>query len=268
MGQSSLGYGPIALAAARDTASAFGQKYIANGLSKVAEPYGGITTAGRVIPGLFSLQRTGVSTAGIRAAAEEYLAALGPELLPLASLSMESDEWRKWSNIHRTLMRHGLCLGELQPAPRARAHDLLRASLSLQGFEAARDIMRLNETLAEMTGKPDEYGEAYYWLSIFGTPSEREPWGWQLDGHHLNLNYAIVGDQVVMTPAFMIAGVGGRARRRRPVLRDAGAGRGGAARPGAGAIAGRSAAQPGGARGGAPAQHVYGRLSGQFRAAL
>ncbi len=203
MHQSSLGYGPIAEAVARDTASEFGQKYIANGLAKVVEPYQGITTDSTVLPGLFPIRKTGVSTTLIRMAADEYLAALGPELLSHASFAIDSDKWRKWSNIHRTLMRHGLCLGELPPIPRARAYDLLRASLSRQGFETARGIVRLNETLAEMTGKPDEYGEAYYWLSIFGTPSEREPWGWQLDGHHLNVNYVIVGDQVVMTPAFM-----------------------------------------------------------------
>ena len=29
-----------------------------------------------------------------------------------------------------------------------------------------------------------------------------EPWGWQIDGHHLNLNYFVRKDQVVMTPAF------------------------------------------------------------------
>ena len=30
-----------------------------------------------------------------------------------------------------------------------------------------------------------------------------EPWGWQIDGHHLCLNCTVVGDQVVLTPAFM-----------------------------------------------------------------
>ena len=35
-----------------------------------------------------------------------------------------------------------------------------------------------------------------------GEPSVTEPWGWQLDGHHLNLNYFILGEQVVMTPSF------------------------------------------------------------------
>jgi hypothetical protein len=28
-----------------------------------------------------------------------------------------------------------------------------------------------------------------------------EPWGWQIDGHHLNLNDLVLKDHVVMTPA-------------------------------------------------------------------
>ena len=63
--------------------------------------------------------------------------------------------------------------------------------------------MRLNETVAELTGKRDEYGESLYWFTIMGTPSAGEPWGWQLDGHHLVINYFIRGDQIVMTPTFM-----------------------------------------------------------------
>ena len=49
----------------------------------------------------------------------------------------------------------------------------------------------------------EEYGEWYYWLSIFGTPSATEPWGWQLDGHHLIINCFVLGDQIVLTPKFM-----------------------------------------------------------------
>jgi hypothetical protein len=29
-----------------------------------------------------------------------------------------------------------------------------------------------------------------------------EPWGWQMDGHHLNLNDFVLKDHVVMTPVF------------------------------------------------------------------
>ena len=36
-----------------------------------------------------------------------------------------------------------------------------------------------------------------------GKPSATEPWGWQLDGHHVIINYFVLGDQVVMTPIFV-----------------------------------------------------------------
>jgi len=75
--------------------------------------------------------------------------------------------------------------------------------LSPQGFVTARDIIRLNETVGEMTGRFSEYGDDLYWLSIMGTPSADEPWGWQIDGHHLIINFFVLGDQVVMTPSFL-----------------------------------------------------------------
>jgi hypothetical protein len=63
--------------------------------------------------------------------------------------------------------------------------------------------MHLNETLGELNGGNFvEYGEGKYWLTVMGEPSATEPWGWQIDGHHLIVNYFVLGDQVVMTPAF------------------------------------------------------------------
>ena len=34
-------------------------------------------------------------------------------------------------------------------------------------------------------------------------PSADAPWGWQIDGHHLNLNFFVLGDQLVFTPSLM-----------------------------------------------------------------
>lgn len=42
-----------------------------------------------------------------------------------------------------------------------------------------------------------------YYLTMFGTPSFEEPWGWRVEGHHLSLNYAIVdGESVSPMPSF------------------------------------------------------------------
>ncbi|MPZ18753.1 MAG: DUF3500 domain-containing protein [Luteitalea sp.] len=109
---------------------------------------------------------------------------------------------RKWSNTHR-YARQGVSFNEMSDEQRARAFGLLEAGLSAKGLEKSRNIMRLNETIAEMTKRFDEYGEGLYNLTVMGEPSATAPWGWQLDGHHLIINYFVLRDQVVMTPTFM-----------------------------------------------------------------
>jgi len=177
--------------------------YLEKSLAAAAEPFKGITSDGNVIPNLFGIQKTGVPTQSIREAAEAFLGSLNSEQRAKTLFPVDTDQWRKWSNIHPTLMRHGTPLFEMNDDQRDRAFALLRESLSQRGFEEALDIMHLNETVMEMTGRLDEYGEDLYWLSIMGTPSATEPWGWQWDGHHLIINYLVLGDQVVMTPAFL-----------------------------------------------------------------
>jgi Protein of unknown function (DUF3500) len=131
------------------------------------------------------------------------LQSLRPELRTRATFGIDNDAWRRWSNIHPFVMRHGVALDELGAAQRDRALALLAESLSTSAFRTARDVMRLNEHVRVMTGSDEEYGEWLYWLSVLGTPAADAPWGWQLDGHHLIVNCFVLGDQVVMTPLFM-----------------------------------------------------------------
>ena len=177
--------------------------YLEKSLAAAAEPFKGITSDGNVIPDLFSIQKTGVSTNSIREAAEAFLDSLNTAQRARTLFSVDTDQWRKWSNIHPTLMRHGTPLFEMSDVQRDCAFALLRESLSNDGFEEALNIMHLNETVQEMTGRLSEYGEDLYWLSIMGKPSATEPWGWQWDGHHLIINYFVLGDQIVVTPTFL-----------------------------------------------------------------
>ena len=171
--------------------------------TSLAEDFVGVTSGGSVVPGLFSLEKTGQSTRPIQDAANAFLASLDPQVRAGATFPVDSDEWRKWSNIHIFLMRHGAVLDNMDPTQRELALGVLKASLSSKGYKLARDIMKLNYTIGEITGKFEEYDEWLYWLSIMGTPSDDEPWGWQIDGHHVIINTLIVGDQLVMTPAFL-----------------------------------------------------------------
>ena len=63
--------------------------------------------------------------------------------------------------------------------------------------------MKTDQTIRELNDNNPIYDEELYFFSVMGKPSKTEPWGWQLDGHHLVINYFMLGDQVVMSPVFM-----------------------------------------------------------------
>ncbi|HSL72453.1 MAG TPA: DUF3500 domain-containing protein, partial [Longimicrobiales bacterium] len=166
------------------------------------EPFKGVTSDGNLVPGLFAIRATGVSTQPMRGAAERFLAGLTAEQRSKTAFAVDDGEWRLWNNVHR-YARQGVSFREMSEDQRERAFGLLRASLSAKGLEKSRNVMRLNGHLAELRNNFDEYGEDLYYLTVMGNPSDSEPWGWQLDGHHLIVNYFVLGDQVVMTPTFM-----------------------------------------------------------------
>ena len=168
----------------------------------VAETFKGVTTNGTIEQGLFPIRSTGVTTAPVREAAQKFLAGLTPEQRGTTTYPVDDAEWRKWNNVHR-YARQGVSFKEMTEPQRTLAFGLLQAGLSAKGLETSRNIMRLNETLAELTKRFDEYGDGLYHLTVMGEPSDTQPWGWQLDGHHLIINYFILRDQVVMTPTFM-----------------------------------------------------------------
>ncbi|HKS87472.1 MAG TPA: DUF3500 domain-containing protein [Pseudolabrys sp.] len=166
-------------------------------------PFKGLTANGDVETGLFPLEKTGAPVQPLVDAALNFLSSLEHNQRAAVRFDVNSEMWRRWSNIHRNLMRHGLCLSELTDTQRNLAYDLLRAGTGARAYETARDAMRLNEHLAELTGLPEEFGEYFYWLSIFGDPSTHAPWGWQIDGHHCNINCFVMGDQIVLTPMLL-----------------------------------------------------------------
>jgi hypothetical protein len=168
----------------------------------LAAPFQGITTDGKIVPGLFQISPSGVSTEGVRNAAERFIATLTSVQLTRTMFPIDDIQWRKWMNQH-FYPRPGIGLQEMTDTQREAAFGLMRASLSTKGFELTRNIMRLNETLAELANDHEFLGEWLYFITIFGTPSATEPWGWQLQGHHAIINYFVLGDQIVMTPLFV-----------------------------------------------------------------
>lgn len=178
------------------------QRGRANDQVLLGQPYVGIVPSSGKQTGLFSIQATGVSTAAVREAANAFLTSLTEEQRGRTQYPVDDSEWRKWDNRH-FYKRQGVGFDEMDQGQRDAAFALLSASLSAKGLEKTQDIMKLNGTLAELADNFEEYGEWLYWVTIMGEPSTDKPWGWQLDGHHVIVNYFVLGDQVVMSPVFM-----------------------------------------------------------------
>jgi hypothetical protein len=172
------------------------------GEASLAQPFRGIVSGGKIEPGLFKIRSTGVSTKPVVNAAHAFLAGLSDEQRKRTTFPVDDLEWRKWDNRH-FYKRQGVCFDELDEKQRELAFSLMRVSLSAKGLKKSKDIMKLNGTLAELANNFEEYGEWLYWITIMGEPSATEPWGWQIDGHHLIINYFVLGDQVVMSPVFV-----------------------------------------------------------------
>ena len=170
----------------------------------IAQSFVGLRAKDGVQSGLFPIRASGVSTEPMRTAAETFLVTLTTAQKLRTQFGIRDSEWRRWFNIDNGIYtRQGISLKEMTPDQRAAAFGLMRASLSARGFELTESIRKTDQTLKELNDNAEWLDEELYYFTMMGAPSPTEPWGWQLDGHHLVINYFVLGDQVVMTPTFL-----------------------------------------------------------------
>jgi hypothetical protein len=170
-----------------------------------AETFSGITSDGVVQPGLFPLQHTGISTAPMVDAAVAFLACLKRrDFRRFAEVPLDSPDRRRWINAFPDWMPSGVWLADLDLAEREACFRVIEASLSARGFREARNAMKVNQALGEFIGhSTDTISELGYFFAVFGQPSRTAPWGWRLMGYHLCIYCTFIGDQMVLTPAFV-----------------------------------------------------------------
>ncbi len=144
------------------------------------------------------------ATVEMAQAANNLLVTLTPEQKAKAVFDFKDTERANWHFIPR--VRKGLPLKEMTPEQRLLAEALLATGLSHTGYSKAMSIMSLEAVLKELekakTGGAVRDPEMYF-VSIFGAPGTKEPWGWRLEGHHLSLNFTAADDAAPsMTPSF------------------------------------------------------------------
>lgn len=135
-------------------------------------------------------------------AADRFLKSLDAELAKKVRYDFDSEERLNWHFIPRE--RKGVPLKDLYSEQRALAFGLIESGLAGSGFLKATTIMSLEAVLRQLEqGRGPLRDPERYFLTIFGTPSDRGRWGWRVEGHHLSLNFVLEDGKVVSaTPAF------------------------------------------------------------------
>jgi hypothetical protein len=133
------------------------------------------------------------------AAANNLWAALTPEQQAKVGFDFADALRYDWHFIPRP--RKGLPLKEMTGEQKALANALLASGLGQRGYIRAETIISLEKILFDKEqGKGPTRDPELYFFNIFGKPGSTDPskpWGWRVEGHHLALNFTIVGDQGV-----------------------------------------------------------------------
>jgi hypothetical protein len=178
------------------------------------------------------------ATSRIVKAANTFLATLDEKQRQTVLFAFDDEQQRKrWSNLPTGFVpRGGISLKEMTPPQRSAAMALVSSALSPRGFEKVQQIMEGDEVNRTNSangrgrggrgvpppgpgrgdgppmggnrggppnGNPGDnqmFGRDLYYISVLGTPSERDPWMLQFGGHHLALNITIAGEHGVLTP--------------------------------------------------------------------
>lgn len=181
----------------------FVQELLASWQALYEEPFVGVTSDGTVRAGVHPLREAPVPDPAPQRAAEHVLSLLTSEELERFRHPLDAAQWRAWSNPEFVIHRVGLRLEDLAVERADAILDLVRASLSEEGYARVQEAMALNGFLGDLVALPELMNDRSYWVSLFGTPSADGAWGWQLFGHHVAVNFVSVAGRHVVAPVFL-----------------------------------------------------------------
>ena len=146
-------------------------------------------------------------TSRIVSAANAFLSTLDQKQRQSVLFAFDDEKQRvRWSNLPvKMVPRAGLSMGDLSAAQRSAALAVVSAALSKRGFEKVHEIIEGDEVLRTGGQNNPMFGRDLYYISILGTPSEKDPWMLQFGGHHLALNITIAGEHGILTPSLTAA---------------------------------------------------------------
>jgi Protein of unknown function (DUF3500) len=150
-------------------------------------------------------------------AACTLLAALDDAELEQTLFALDAEERSHWSNVpYQAHHRPGLKIGGLDRERMLLVHDMLRASLSSQGYQKVAGIIRLDDinraqqvarlqpdATAYARAQAESFGSDNYFVLFFGDPRSDTRWGWLLQGHHLAVSFTVADGKTAFLPMFL-----------------------------------------------------------------
>jgi hypothetical protein len=164
-----------------------------------------------------SLPESATSAKQMQDAARALLAVLSESERGAILFALDAEERSHWSNVpYQAHHRPGLRVGDLDRKALLRVHDLLRASLSSQGYQKVAGVIRLDDiNRAQQVARlqPDatvyaqaqaqSFGSDNYFVLFFGDPRRDARWGWLIQGHHLAASFTVADGKTAFLPMFI-----------------------------------------------------------------
>ena len=146
------------------------------------------------------------SAAGMTKAAKRFVESLSGDQRDKTIYEYMDGERIFW--YYPPVNRHGLPLRDMDDDQRQLAYSLMETGLTDRSFDQAKLIIEHESVLGPLEKEAGITSfvrdpDLYYW-TVFGDPgSDKEPWGWRVEGHHVSLNFSLWGDKFIsMTPFF------------------------------------------------------------------
>ncbi len=174
-----------------------------------------VILGGAAIVGAAALPRAaqaGLASANdLLGATRTFASTLEPDKLKAASFAWNGSEWRNWNYFGVAgYVKPGLRLEQMTAAQKAAAWDLLAAVWSPNGLQKAKNVMLLQDILAQSGNGAGQRSSERFSISLFGTPAEKGAWGLRFEGHHLTQSVAVRDNRIVSVTPFSFSALPNR----------------------------------------------------------
>ncbi|MBK6284368.1 MAG: DUF3500 domain-containing protein [Draconibacterium sp.] len=136
--------------------------------------------------------------------ASEFLNSLNKEQKSKTQYKFNHDSKFIWHYLPAaSFSRPGISLADLNNGQKDLLFNLIKNSLSEIGYTKTRQIISLENVLADLSGNYDYRDPEKYYTAFYGNPATDSLWAWSFQGHHISLNFTVLNGKTSIAPRFL-----------------------------------------------------------------